>query len=49
MHAPFHQVIRLLADKARDYNALIVAWPELTRLVADQSKPVKETQRDLGV
>ena len=46
MHDPFHQVIRLLADKARDYN---VAWPELTRLVADQSKPVKESQRDLVV
>jgi len=37
------------ADEARDYNTLIVAWPELTRLAADQSKPVKETQGDLGV
>ena len=37
------------ADEARDYNTLIVAWPELTRLAADQSKPIKETQGDLGV
>jgi putative DNA methylase len=37
------------ADEARDYNTLIVAWPELTRLAADQSKPVVETQGDLGV
>ena len=37
------------ADEARDYNTLIVAWPELARLAADQSKPVVETQGDLGV
>jgi putative DNA methylase len=37
------------ADEARDYNTLIVAWPELTRLAADQSKPVVATQGDLGV
>lgn len=37
------------SDEARDYNTLIVAWPELTRLAADQSKPIKETQGDLGV
>ncbi len=37
------------ADEARDYNTLIVAWPELARLAADQSKPVVATQGDLGM
>jgi putative DNA methylase len=37
------------ADEARDYNALIAAWPELTRLAQEQARPAVETQADLGV
>ena len=37
------------ADEAWDYNALIIAWPELNRLAQDQSAAQTTTQGELGM